>query len=124
MVKIFAILALALSLVACGPGTIKLRTEVQQVYVPLLYCPAPPDILRPTLAIHSLSEEDAGDPGKVAMHYKATVKQLEGYVTELEAIVKQYDKVNDEYEELRNRFEEQWKEEFTGKALETINGTD
>lgn len=124
MVRIFAIIGLALALTACGPGTVKLRTEVQQVYVPLLYCPAPPAIERPALAIHNLTDDDADDPGKVVMHYKATVKQLEGYVTELEAIVKQYDKVNDEYEELRNRFEDQWKDEFKGKASETTTGTD
>ncbi len=116
MVKIFAIIGLALMLGACGPGTIKLRTEVQQVYVPLLYCPAPPDILRPTLAIHDLVDEDANDPGKVVMYYKATVQQLEGYISELEAIVKQYDQTNAAYEELRDKFEDQWKDEFKGKT--------
>lgn len=124
MVKIFAIIGLVLALTACGPGTVKLRTEVQQVYVPLLYCPAPPSISRPALAIHDLTAEDANDPGKVVIHYKATVKQLEGYVTELETIVKQYDKSNAEYEELRKRFEATWKEEFKGKANETTSGTD
>lgn len=119
MVKLFAIIGMVLALAACGPGTVKLRTEVQQVYVPLLYCPAPPDIMRPVLPIHALTDEDADDPGKVVVHYKATVLILEGYITELETIVNQYDKSNAEYEELRKRFEATWKEEFKGKPSET-----
>ena len=70
MVKLFAIIGMVFALTACMPSTVKLRTEVQQVYVPLLYCPAPPDIMRPVLPIHALTDEDANDPGKVVVHYK------------------------------------------------------
>ena len=116
MVRTIAMIGMLLAFTTgCMPGTVKLRTEVQQVYVPLLYCRAPPDILRPALPIHQLTDADADDPGKVVVHYKATVKVLEGYITELEAIVKQYDQSNAAYEELRKRFEEQWKGEFNGQ---------
>jgi len=122
--RLLAIIGLALGLTACGPGTIKLRTEVQEVYVPLLYSPAPPEITRPELPISELTDEDIEDPGKVVIYYKATVKILEGYITELETIVNQYDRASDEYKELRKRFEKQWKEEFKGKSQdETVNRT-
>lgn len=124
MVKLLAIIGMMFALTACMPGTVKLRTEVQQVYVPLLYCPAPPAVERPALPIYELQAEDAEDPGKVVVHYKATVKVLEGYVTELEAILLQYDQSNEAYEDLRNKFEEQWKHEFQGKTSGTTEGTD
>lgn len=103
---------LLMFLIGCGSNQVRIRTEVQEVYVPLLYCPAPPVIERPILPIHQMTEEQLQDPGIVVQHYKATVKILQGYSEELETTVKQYDKANDAYQELRTRFQENWKQDL------------
>lgn len=64
------------------------KIEIQQVKTPIFQCPANHRSIvrkeRPQLAIEQLTQEDKKDPGKVAVAYKATVKQLEQYAVSLE----------------------------------------
>ena len=96
----------------CAGKQIRIRSEVQEVHVPLLYCPAPPELSQPALPIHSMTPEQLLDEGEVAKHYKATVRILLGYVGELETALESYDATNEAYDELRQRFQGEWKKEF------------
>lgn len=89
MKRIILLLPFLLILTGC-PGNVK--TEVVEVKIPVSSCPAPKEVLRPTLPIDSLSTTDAADPGKVAQAYKATVRALIGYAQELEQILEGYKK--------------------------------
>jgi len=109
MVKKLTIFAVVF-LVGCASPQIRLKTEVQESYVPILYCPAPPQITHPTLAIEGMSSEDLQDSGEVVKHYKATIIQLQGVIDELETTLDQYDKNNEAYKELEKEFDAKWKE--------------
>jgi hypothetical protein len=86
-------------LVGCGSDRIK--TEVQEVLVPIVYCPAPPVIERPTLSIHKMNARQTNHPGEVVKHYKATVKELQGYSIQLERVIEQYGETSKSYEEIK-----------------------
>jgi len=91
--------------VGCGTTAVKLRTETVEVFKPILYCPAPKweDINRPDiLPIDGISDDSS--PGEVAKRYKATVKELQGYVRRLELSLEKYDATNSAYEQLRQQF--------------------
>lgn len=111
---IAVILASAL-LVGCGGTEIRLKNEVQEVFVPMLYCPAPPGIERPSLPIHTMTAEQAADPGYVAKAYKASMVLLQGYAHELEQALDSYNEANAAYDELRTKFEGEWRKEFQDK---------
>lgn len=91
----------------------RVRTEVQEVYVPIVHCPAPPVIERPELPIHNMTPEQQKHPGEVVKHYKATVKDLQGYAQQLERILEEYDKGSELYENMENELFEQLKQEGT-----------
>lgn len=103
----------------CAGKQIRIRSEVQEVQVPLLYCPAPADLQQPPLPIHQMTPEQRADAGEVVKHYKATVRVLLGYIEELETSLESYDSANEAYDELRKKFQGEWKKEFedTGKSL-------
>lgn len=114
--KTFVALILStLFLVGCGGQEIRLKNEVQEVFVPMLYCPAPPGLERPVLPIHTMTPEQAADPGYVAKAYKASMVLLQGYAHELEQALDSYNEANAAYDELRKKFEGDWKREFQDK---------
>lgn len=113
MIKLIAAITLIMFItVGCGGKQIRIRSEVQEVQIPLLYCPAPPVISEPSLPIHNMTPDQLANDGEVVKHYKATVKTLIGYIDELEKGLKSYDETSREYGELRERFLKDWKKEF------------
>lgn len=84
-------------------GCAEKRLDIQEVKVPILYCPKPSVIERPSLSIVTITEDDTA--GEVAKKYKATIKVLQDYSIRLEEVVKSYNDVNMSYEELRNKLE-------------------
>lgn len=105
MVKVILVVGFVILLAGCGTTTIKVKTEVQETLVPILYSPAPPVIKRPALPIHQMTEEEAKQDGMIAKYYKATVKTLIGYAKELESALAEYDKINKKYEKERKKVE-------------------
>ena len=99
MVKTLTILFAGLLLIGCA-DTVRVRTDVQEVFVPVLYCPAPPEISRPPLPIHDMTDEQEKKDGEVVKHYKATVKILQGYSKELETALDEYKNTSEAYKEL------------------------
>lgn len=95
MKHLMIILALALSACATKPPEVKIETV--EVKVPVMVpIPAPPVTKRPELVIFQLTDDDKADPGKVSIAYRASIKQLQGYVLQLEAIVEGYRKLSKE----------------------------
>jgi len=96
----------SLTLFGCACNeTITIKSEVQIQKVDVLYCPAPPEIMRPALPIHQMTPVQKQNPGEVAKHYKATVKTLMGYSKELEKVVDKQKEINTEYEKKKNELE-------------------
>lgn len=91
----FAVLTLS------GCGAMQPKTEYVEISKPILACPPPPGIHRPTLAINSLTPADKKNYGKVAKAYKATVFQLQRYAEELEMVVDGYKEVSKNYNEAK-----------------------
>ena len=88
----------ALVLFGCSCKETTIKCEVQERYVDVLYCPAPPDIQRPVLPIHTITAEEEKQDGEVVKHWKATVKSLMGYSKELEKVVDNQKEINKAYE--------------------------
>lgn len=112
MHKLIAIAVVILLLSSCATKGIRIKTETQVVYAPILYCPAPPQIDRPQLPIHHMTPEQLLNSGEVVKHYKASLQTLLGYTKELERTLETYDETNKAYDELRKKFEGDWQEEF------------
>lgn len=93
------ILIIILLLVGCTNQPIRVKTETQQVKVPILYCPAPPIIEKPLLPIHQMNEQQKNNQGEVAKHYAATIKMLFGYIKQLELALQLYDQANKDYDD-------------------------
>ena len=104
MARYIIIFFLALFLVGCANQPVKLRTEVQEVFKPILYCPAPDwtGLEKPVLAIDGINSTTP--PGEVAKRYKATVKQLESFADRLEHALRRYDATNEAYKTLKEDF--------------------
>lgn len=98
--KIALLIILLIILFGCAEKRV---LDIQEVKVPILYCPKPAVVERPSLPIINIREMDT--PGEVAKKYKATVKVLQDYSIQLEEIVKSYNDVNMSYEELRSKME-------------------
>ena len=101
--SIFVLLA-TLILVGCTE-TVKIKSDTQEVFVPIIYCPEPPEVKRPALPILNMTPEQEKQPGEVAKNYKATVKALQGYAVELEKVMKQYKESSTSYDELKTKIE-------------------
>jgi len=114
------LLSLIILLTGCGDRNIKINTEVKETLVTVLYSPAPPDIKRPSLPIHQMTDEQVKEDGLVAKYYKATIKTLLGYSGELEKALAEYSKINKAYEEERKKIETKIKEKNSAKAQEKI----
>ena len=116
--KITALILVAFFIVGCGGKQIRIRSEVQEVQVPLLYCPAPPGISEPSLPIHNMTPEQLADEGEVVKHYKATVKTLLGYIDEQQKALESYNEASEEYGKLREKFLSDWKKESEDTVAE------
>ena len=91
--------ALALAGCQCQPQIVE-RVRTVEVRVPVpTPIPEPKETVRPELMIYQLVEADADKPGKVVQYYKASVKQLQGYVVELETIIDGYRKASQDQKE-------------------------
>jgi len=104
MVRIVFLTLFLIFVTGCAE-TIRVKTEVQESMVPVLYCPAPPKIERPELPIQQMTQEQIEKDGEVVKHYKATVKTLLGYGKELEAALIKYEEINKKYEEEKKKVE-------------------
>lgn len=86
MVKHIGMIIIVLTLAGCN-STLP-RVETVYVDVPVFQCPANHQQIkrpsRPILAVEALGKEDYKDPGKVAIAYNASIKQLTGYSSALE----------------------------------------
>lgn len=103
MVKnILLLLVGSILLVGCSNKPIKVKTEVQESFVPLLYCPKPSVPSHPTLPIHNMTAEQMAKDGEVVKHYKATIKLLQGHIGVLELQLKQYNMSNEAYDKLKS----------------------
>ena len=87
MVKYWSLFPLLL-LSACVSE--RVIVETKEVKVPSLYCPAPPEVPKPTLAVQTIGRDD--DIGTVSVKYAATVRALRDYAKQLEQVVDLYRK--------------------------------
>ena len=89
-----------------------IRTEVVQLRIPMLYCPAPDKRLleRPDLPIHSLTQEERQQYDKLVKSYVATIKTLQDYSSRLELSLNQYEKISKAYADMRKQFMADWNE--------------
>lgn len=110
MVRIL-LLSSVILLAGCFPNKRPQEVQIQTVNVPILYCPAPPQVERPALPIHEMTPEQRHNAGEVVKHYKATVKTLQGYALELERIIEQYGENSQQYEELKQELLEKLKQD-------------
>jgi len=113
------IIALLVSGVLAGCATtqgIKLTTQTVPQAVPILYCPAPPALTRPTLPIQHLSDADMNNDGLLAKAFAESVEALIGYSEQLEDITGQYKNVSDSYATLKAKIAADWKAK-TGEDL-------
>lgn len=90
---------------ACMDDTIRINTDVIEQKVDILYCPAPPEIPRPVLPIHTMTAEEEKSDGAVVQYYKATVNALIGYSKLLEKVIDNQKEINTAYEEKRKELE-------------------
>jgi len=99
---------------------VKLRTEVQEVFKPILYCPAPnwETLAKPTpLAIDEITPTTSD--GEVAKRYQAAIIQLRAYTDQLTKTLQKYDSSSEAYKELENQFN--LEKEKGGFETSTIN---
>jgi hypothetical protein len=71
-----------------------IKTEIQQVKIPVMVCPKPDMPDRPELLIHNIPMDDLESPGKIVKYYEATIQQLLFYSYELETLMKVYQNLN------------------------------
>lgn len=115
--KIITFGLVALLLVGCG-GRLGIKTEVQKVYVPTPYCPAPVIPERPTLPFSSVpelafpripNETDQQYYGRLAQAYNGAIVALQGYATELENSLREYAEISKQSKTLEQLIEEEAK---------------
>ena len=94
MIKVALVFVVVL-LAGCAENPFRPDPIIQTVSVnkPVLYCPAPPEFIYPKLVILDLVPGDEKDPGKVAQHYKAVVKQLEGEIKARDRALRAYEEI-------------------------------
>ena len=99
MERVITIVLAALLLTGCG--TVWTKPEVLEKQAPILVCPAPTLVERPSLHIDRITPETSD--GKVVILYQATVKQLQSYAEDLAEQLQFYLDTSKEYEALRQR---------------------
>lgn len=75
----------------------------KEIKVPIMYCPAPQEYTRPSLPLLNMSQSQQETPGELAKYYKATVLELQGYVSELEAQLDNYKKIHNSYQQTEQK---------------------
>jgi len=89
-VKTFTIVALSLTLIACGGGALNIKTDTQEVLIPVaLQCPSPPKIERPILSTTGLTDDSTYQ--EVAEALTSTIFSLIEYSKTLEDILQSYE---------------------------------
>lgn len=111
MVKHIALALIVLSTSGCFWNTKPPVIEIQEVKVPILYCPPPPAVERPELPIHQMTDQQKRNAGEVVKHYKATVKELQGYALQLERVLEQYGENSAQYDQLKEEILEKLKDD-------------
>jgi hypothetical protein len=113
---------LPMVLIATGCGTTTtLNTEVQEVLVPVLYCPNPTIPDRPALAIEDINNNTSA--GEIAQRYEATIVQLQGYAGELEESLEQYKDINERFGDIEERIDitfQDERDEDTGNTTRSV----
>ena len=108
------ILAIVL-LSGCATTPRKITTVTKPIGVPILYCPAPPILIKPALPISNASSNTSD--GELVKLYVATIETLVGYINEQQSIIIQYGKDNAAYATLAALTAKQWKAK-TGETLD------
>ena len=99
-----------LALMMFGCATPRTHTEYQKVYIPTLYCPAPPDIIAPEFYANQLTEEQLTDIGELTKAYVVSAQQSLNYNASLRAVYNLYVDLAE-------------KSEARLKAIEAMGGT-
>jgi len=115
------ILVILLGMMIGCADSVRIRTEVQESFVPVLYCPAPTKHIRPIMAINQMTDSQRKVPGELAKYYQATVEQLIGYSKQLELELEKYDTSNQAYEDLRIRMDDKFKADGVATEETLIN---
>lgn len=89
----------------CASRPVSIKTETQEVLVPVTYCPAPVMLERPHLPIQDMTTEQQLLDGEVVKHYKATIRVLIDYAQALELQLKHYAEISETSAEIRNQVE-------------------
>ena len=82
---------IALALTACAATEPKVT--IKEVKIPVLHCPAPPQIEHPVLPIYTMT--DTATDADVVMMYEASLIMLEAYARKLELVVSRYQRISD-----------------------------
>ena len=99
-------LLLSLFISGCTP---EIQTVYRDVARPILVCPEPPIIPRPTLYITKLTPNDATAYGKVSQYYDISITQLLNHIDKLELVIERYSKTSESYIEMNDEFEVMYK---------------
>lgn len=106
---IIIILVIPFLFTGCASPEPRIKTETQEVKVPLLYCPAPPEYHRPALPIDSINKDDYKSKqayqNAVVKAYRASIEVLIGYAKKLEKGLNQYKENNQSYDDLKKKLE-------------------
>jgi len=86
MVKTLIIIAL-LSLGACAGYN---PPQIVEVQMPVLYCPAPTELVKPIYDTSFLITSDQGDYEKIAKSYVLTLIRMDTYIQALELQLESY----------------------------------
>jgi len=108
MGRVILIMLFGIVMIGCT-DSVRIRTEVQESFVPVLYCPAPTKHTRPIMAINQMTDAQRKVPGELAKYYQATVEQLIGYSKQLELELEKYNTSNQAYEDLRIKMDAKFK---------------
>lgn len=89
MGRLIILLCIILSIGCANTETIK--TETQEVKIPVLFCPKPNIPPRPNLLFNNIPESELNNHGRVVQYFEGSIQQLLFYIYELETILKLYE---------------------------------
>jgi hypothetical protein len=108
------ILIMLCTLGGCATTPRIITTVSKPIGVPILYCPAPPTLVRPALPISQVTKTT--NEGQLVKMYVATIETIIGYSNQQQLIINQYKKDNIAYTVLAKKIAAQWKAK-TGETL-------
>lgn len=88
MIKYILIAILATAVAGCAPQQVK--TEYQQVNVPVYVTPTPPAVQKPDLYLKHLTPTQQNDIGELSKAFRISLKQEQQYACMLQKIVDKY----------------------------------